>query len=66
MSEKKKGFWGRLVEGLSKTRANIVAGIDAVFKGFSHIDDEFYEEIEEILGETDLEIYAVLSSGNCA
>ena len=49
MSEKKKGFWGRLVEGLSKTRANIVAGIDAVFKRFSRIDDEFYEEIEEIL-----------------
>ena len=49
MSEGKKGFWGRLVEGLSKTRANIVAGIDAVFNGFSHIDDDFYEEIEEIL-----------------
>ena len=49
MSEEKKGFWGRLVEGLSKTRANIVAGIDAVFSGFSHIDDDFYEEIEEIL-----------------
>lgn len=49
MSEEKKGFWGRLVEGLSKTRANIVAGIDAVFSGFSNIDEEFYEEIEEIL-----------------
>ncbi len=49
MSEEKKGFWGRLVEGLSKTRANIVAGIDAVFSGFSEIDDDFYEEIEEIL-----------------
>lgn len=49
MSEGKKGFWGRLVEGLSKTRANIVAGIDAVFSGFSNIDDDFYEEIEEIL-----------------
>lgn len=49
MSEEKKGFWGRLVEGLSKTRANIVAGIDAVFSGFSAIDDDFYEEIEEIL-----------------
>ena len=49
MSEEKKGFWGRLVEGLSKTRANIVAGIDAVFSGFSKIDDECYEEIEEIL-----------------
>ena len=49
MSEEKKGFWGRLVAGLSKTRDNIVAGIDAVFNGFSHIDDDFYEEIEEIL-----------------
>ena len=49
MSEEKKGFWGRLVEGLSKTRANIVAGIDSVFSGFSNIDDDFYEEIEEIL-----------------
>jgi len=49
VSEEKKGFWGRLVEGLSKTRANIVAGIDAVFSGFSNIDDDFYEEIEEIL-----------------
>ena len=49
MSEEKKGFLGRLVEGLSKTRANIVAGIDAVFSGFSSIDDDFYEEIEEIL-----------------
>ena len=54
--EKKKGFWSRLVEGLSKTRANIVAGIDAIFNGFSHIDDDFYEEIEEILVMGDLGI----------
>ena len=49
MSEEKKGFWSRLVSGLSKTRDNIVSGIDAVFNGFSSIDDDFYEEIEEIL-----------------
>lgn len=49
MSEEKKGFWGRLVAGLTKTRDNIVSGIDAVFNGFSNIDDDFYEEIEEIL-----------------
>ncbi len=49
MSEEKKGFWSRLVSGLSKTRANIVAGIDSIFSGFSNIDDDFYEEIEEIL-----------------
>ena len=47
--EKKKGFFKRLVEGLTKTRDNIVSGIDALFHGFSHIDEEFYEELEEIL-----------------
>ena len=49
MGEEKKGFWGRLVEGLSKTRDNIVSGIDSIFSGFSSIDDDFYEELEEIL-----------------
>ena len=43
------GFFSRLKEGLSKTRNNIVKGIDSVFSGFSSIDDEFYEELEEIL-----------------
>ncbi len=49
MSEEKKGFFSRLKEGLNKTRNNIVHGIDAVFGGFSSIDEEFYEELEEIL-----------------
>ena len=56
--EKKKGFFGRLVEGLTKTRDNIVKGIDAVFSGFSSIDDDFYEEIEEILVMGDLGVHA--------
>lgn len=49
MEEEKKGFFGRLREGLTKTRNNIVHGIDSVFGGFSNIDDDFYEELEEIL-----------------
>ncbi len=49
MSEEKKGFFARLKEGLTKTRNNIVRGIDSVFSGFSHIDEDFYEELEEIL-----------------
>lgn len=49
MAEEKKGFFSRLKEGLNKTRENIVAGIDAVFYGASEIDDDFYEELEEIL-----------------
>lgn len=49
MGEEKKGFFNRLREGLTKTRNNIVHGIDSVFNGFSAIDDDFYEELEEIL-----------------
>jgi fused signal recognition particle receptor len=49
MSEEKKGLFSRLKEGLTKTRNNIVRGIDSVFSGFSAIDDDFYEELEEIL-----------------
>ena len=49
MGEEKKGFFGRLKAGLTKTRDNIVHGMDAVFGGFSSIDDDFYEELEEIL-----------------
>ena len=49
MSEEKIGFFGRLKAGLSKTRNNIVNGIDSIFSGFTNIDDEFYEELEETL-----------------
>lgn len=54
----KKGFFKRLVEGLTKTRDNIVSGIDSIFSGFSSIDEDFYEEIEEILIMGDLGINA--------
>ena len=54
----KKGFFKRLVEGLTKTRNNIVSGIGSIFSGFSAIDEDFYEEIEEILIMGDLGINA--------
>ena len=54
----KKGFFKRLVEGLTKTRNNIVSGIDSIFSGFSAIDEDFYEEIEEIIIMGDLGINA--------
>ena len=54
----KKGFFKRMVEGLTKTRNNIVSGIDSIFSGFSAIDEDFYEEIEEILIMGDLGINA--------
>ncbi len=59
--EEKKGFFKRLVEGLAKTRDNIVSGIDAIFSGFSSIDDDFYDEIEEILVMGDIGINATTS-----
>lgn len=45
----KTGFFGKLVSGLTKTRNSIVSGLDSIFSGFSNIDDDFYEELEEIL-----------------
>lgn len=58
MEEGKKGFFARLKEGLTKTRNNIVSGIDSIFSGFSAIDDDFYEELEEILIMGDLGVNA--------
>ena len=56
-----KGFFSRLVEGLTKTRDNIVSGIDSIFSGFSAIDDDFYEEIEETLIMGDLGIQTTMA-----
>lgn len=53
-----KGFFKRLVSGLSKTRDNIVSGMDSIFHGFSKIDEEFYEELEEVLIMGDLGVQA--------
>jgi fused signal recognition particle receptor len=61
MGESKKGFFSKLVSGLSKTRDNIVAGIESIFNGFSSIDDEFYEELEEILIMADLGINTTMA-----
>lgn len=49
MEQERKGFFSRLREGLAKTRRNIVSGMDSVFHGFSSINEEFYEELEETL-----------------
>ena len=57
------GFFEKLVAGLGKTRDNIVSGMDSIFHGFSRIDDDFYEELEEVLIMGDLGVkatYAIL------
>ena len=57
MAEEKKGFFSRLVEGLTKTRNNIASVFEDIFSGFSDIDDDFYEELEEVLVMADIGIY---------
>ena len=56
--EKKKGFFRRLVSGLSKTRKSIANGLNSIFSAFSSIDDDFYEELEETLIMADIGINA--------
>lgn len=52
--EKKKGFFSKLVEGLTKTRDSFLGGVEDVLKNFKSIDEEFYEELEEALIMADL------------
>ena len=54
--KRRKGF-RRLVSGLTKTRDNIVSGMDSIFHGFSKIDEDFYEELEETLIMGDLGVH---------
>ncbi len=58
--KEKKGFFGRLVAGLAKTRDSISSGLSNVFSAFSSIDDEFYDELEETLIMADIGIKATM------
>lgn len=52
-SEKKKGFWQKLTQGLRKTSGSIGSGLFGVFRG-KKIDDELFEELETQLLMADL------------
>ena len=56
--KEKTGFFKRLVSGLTKTRDNIANGIDSIFSSFTKIDEDFYEELEEVLVMADIGIHA--------
>ncbi len=58
MAEEKQGFFAKLWTGLSKTRDNIVTGLENVFTGYTKIDEDFYEELEEIMIMGDIGINA--------
>ncbi len=48
------GFFDKIKKGLTKTRNAITATLDNVFSGFSALDDDFYDELEECLILADL------------
>ena len=47
--EKKKGLFARLRAGLSKTRGNMTEKVDDMVRENRKIDEDFYEELEDIL-----------------
>lgn len=52
--EHKQGFFKRLVAGLTKTRDQLTESLNQIFKGHSELDDDFYDELEEVLIMADL------------
>ena len=58
MAEEKLGFFARLKAGLAKTRQHLSSDFDRTFLGHDRIDDDFYDELEEVLIMDDIGIHA--------
>ena len=43
------GFFDKLKAGLTKSRSNVGEGVNSIFSSYDKIDDDFYDELEEIL-----------------
>ena len=56
------GFFDKIKEGLAKTRNALSATLGSVFSGFSEIDEDFYDELEESLILADLGMDTVLKA----
>ena len=54
IGEKKKGFFSRLVEGLSKSRENVGGRVEDLVVNTRVIDEDFYEELTDILIMSDM------------
>ncbi len=48
------GFFDKIKSGMSKTREALNSTLGSVFSGFSQLDDDFYDELEEMLILADL------------
>jgi fused signal recognition particle receptor len=60
MSTEKKGFFAKLKEGLSKTKKNLTEQIENIIFSHKKIDEEFLEELEEILITSDMGVETTL------
>ncbi len=61
MEEKKKAFSRASSKVSQRPEENIVSGMDSIFSGFSAIDDDFYEELEETLIMGDMGIQTTMA-----
>ena len=59
--EKKKSFFAKLLAGLDKTRKNIMGGVDSVLGAFTKIDEDLFEELEEVLIMADIGVETTMN-----
>ena len=55
-----QGFFSRLKKGLDKTRSNFVDKVTGLFSGDSALDDDFFEELEELLIQADVGVHTTM------
>lgn len=55
------GFFDKLKAGLTKTREGLVSKVNSLISGHKQIDEEFFEELEEILIQSDVGVDTSLS-----
>ena len=56
------GFFDKIKQGLTKTRNAMASTLGSVFSGFSQLDDDFYDELEESLILADLGVETALKA----
>lgn len=60
-NKKEKGFFKRLKLGLDKTRKSMTNRIDSILKSYGKIDEELFDELEEILVTADVGINTTMA-----
>ncbi|HCT65319.1 MAG TPA: signal recognition particle-docking protein FtsY [Lachnospiraceae bacterium] len=59
--KEKKGLFARLKEGLNKTRNSILGSVDGMLSAFTKIDEDLFEELEEILIMADMGVETTMN-----